>query len=434
VSSLSYALDYALFGMDPFAFHLTDLLVHAGVTLLVFWVVRLVGAPAWAAGIGAAMFALHPVMVSVVPSLPRRHDSLAAAGLLGSLGFFIFSAASQPGAGRMYLAAGGAMLFEIFGAWAKEVGYAEVLLVGPVLVAATLAAGVPLASHARRIASLVGVCLGVSVLLIVFRVAVLGGIGGYRDAPSPLVNVDVAVSDYVQYLGWPFESVVPRAPRGWLEVFGLLLATSGLPWLFAARPHRTAIGVGWVWLVAFLAFQTGTRSLAPYQMYTAIAGLAFLVAGALAASVDLLRRTGRPEHLGTGLVGLLGLAVLGGGVVRSSALVTSYGDWHRAGELARQYLGTIRPCLDTIPPGASVEVDRYVGGIVDSTSQFVLLQPGILGDYSVGPAVYLTMPEHRDLGITARGAVDLPRFPRAMRAECTPDSNGTWHVTGVYDV
>jgi hypothetical protein len=436
VSNLSYALDYALFGMDPFAFHATDLLVHAIGTLALFWLVMLVGAPTWAAALGAATFALHPVMVSVVPSLPRRHDSLAAAGLLGSLGLLAWATTRTPHTPRRRLVAavGAAVVLEVFAAWAKEVGYAEVLLVAPVLVAAALAAGLPLASRLRRISTLVGVCLGVGLALVLFRIAVLGGIGGYYDAPSPLVNVDVAVNDYVQYLAWPFESVVPRSPRGWLEVFGLLLVASGLPALLATPRQRVAIGVGWVWLLVFMAFQTGTRSLAPYQMYTAIAGLAFLVAGILAASVDLLRRASRVEHVAAALVGLVSLVVVCGGVLRSSALLTAYEDWHRAGELARQYLATIRPCLDSLPPGASVLADRYVGGIVDGTSEFVLLQPGILGDYSVGPAVYLTMPEHRDLRISARAAVDLPRAPRAMRAECTRDADGAWRVTGVYDV
>ena len=436
VSSLSYALDYALFGMDPLAFHLTDLLVHALVTLALCRVVTLVGAPVWAAGVGAATFALHPVMVSVVPSLPRRHDSLAAAGLLGSLGLLAWAATHRGGGERVRLAVAAAVLLEVFGAWAKEVGYAEVLLVGPLLVAASLAAGFlhPLTRCARRIAGLVALTLGVAMILVVLRVLVLGGIGGYRDAPSPLVNIDVAINDYVQFLAWPFESAVPRSPRGWVQVFGLLLAISGLPWLFATRRQRVAIGVGWVWLVVFLVFQTGTRSLAPYQMYTAIAALAFVVAGVLAASLGRLRRTTRPEHLGAALVGLAGLVVVCGGVVRSSALLTDYADWHRAGELARAYLATIRPCLDAVPPGASVVADHYVGGIVDDTPEFILLQPGILGDYSVGPAVYLTMPEHRDLRITARAGVDLPRAPRGMRAECSQASDGTWHVTGIFDV
>ena len=432
VSSLSYALDYAVFGMDPLAFHLTDLVIHAVVTVAVCRLVTQAGAPVWAAGIGAATFALHPVMVSVVPSLPRRHDSLAAAGLVGSLGLLAWAATHSRPRWRLVVVA--AAVLEIFGAWAKEVGYAEVLLVGPVLVAATLAAGLPLRTSTRRIVGLVLLCWGVAVVLVLLRVMVLGGIGGYKDAPSPLVNIDVAVSDFVQYLAWPFDSVVPRSPRGWLEVFGLLLLASGLPALFGTRRQRLAIGLGWVWLLAFLAFQTGTRSLAPYQMYTAIAGLAFLVAGVASGSVDLARQARRVEHLGAALVGLAGLLVICGGVLRSSALLTEYGDWHRAGELARQYLAIIRPCLDSMPSGADVVADRYVGGIVDNTADFVLLQPGILGDYSVGPAVYLTMPEHRDLRITARGAVDLPQYPRAMRAECGQNSDGTWHVTGVYDV
>ncbi|HTD80356.1 MAG TPA: hypothetical protein VK898_22155, partial [Chloroflexota bacterium] len=277
---------------------------------------------------------------------------------------------------------------------------------------------------------LVGLCVAVTLVLVVARVAVLGGIGGYRDAPSPLVNVDVAISDFVQYLAWPFESLIPRSPRGWLGVFGGLLLGSGLVWWFASSPRRVAIGLGWVWLLVFLAFQTGTRSLAPYQMYTAIAGLGILVAGVLAASVDLLRD---PRRVLPAAVGLVWVAVVGGGVLRSSALLTSYGDWHRAGELAREYLATVQPCLERVPPGGTAELDRYVGGIVDNTPAFVLLQPGILGDYSVGPAVYLTMPELRDRLVSGRAGLDLPRAPSGMHADCQ-ERDGTWHITGIYDV
>jgi hypothetical protein len=435
VSSLSYALDYGLFGMNAFAFHLTDLLIHGVGTLALMWLVRLVGASRLAAGVGAATFALHPVMVSVVPSLPRRHDSLAAAAMFGSLGLLAWACTHAHG-WRPRAAIGGALALEVVGAWAKEVGYAEVLLVVPVLLASMLAQsaagqgegvlsrGVRVVS-AKRVWWLAGLCLGAAFLLLLARFAVLGGIGGYYQAPSALVNIDVAISDYVQYLAWPFEPVVPRSPRGWLAVFGGLLIGTGLPWLFATRQARVVIGTGWMWLLAFLAFQTATRSLAPYQMYTAIAGLAFLVAGV----VDAVQRRQRTPAM----VGAAWLLIVCGGVLRSSALLTPYGDWHRAGELARQYLTTVRPCLDSLPSGATVEVDNYIGGIVDGTPEFVLLQPGILGDYSVGPAIYLTMPEHRDLRITARGAVDLPRAPRAMRVRCE-DNGGTWHVTGLYDL
>jgi hypothetical protein len=430
VSSLSYALDYGLFGMNAFAFHLTDLVVHAVGTLLLVSLVCRTGAPAWAGGVGAATFALHPVMVSVVPSLPRRHDSLAAAGVFGSLSLLAWACTRDDDNGRTRAAIAAALLLEVFAAWAKEVGYAEVLLVGPVLVAATLAAGLSPWTRWRRLAALVGLCIGVSAVLVLARLAVLGGIGGYRDAPSPLVNIDVAISDFVQYLAWPIQSLVPRSPRGWLEVFGGLLLGSGLAWWFTTPRRRIAIGMGWVWLLVFVAFQTGTRSLAPYQMYTAIAGLAFLMAGVLAAAADLVRGARWVAAAAT-LVWLAGIEI---GVLRSSALLTSYGDWHRAGELARQYLATVQPCLEHVPPGSTVELDRYPGGIVDNTPEFVLLQPGILGDYSLGPAVYLTMPDLRDRDVTGRFGIDLPSPPRGMRADCQTSSDGTWHITGVYDL
>ena len=85
ISSLSYALNYAVWGMDPLAFHLTDVLIHLAATLALYALASMLGLRPWAAAISAATFALHPIMASVVPNLPRRHDSLAAAGVFAAL-------------------------------------------------------------------------------------------------------------------------------------------------------------------------------------------------------------------------------------------------------------------------------------------------------------------------------------------------------------
>src|SRR5581483_8080581 len=84
LSTLSYALDYALSGMNPVVFHATDVAIHVAATLALFALSTLVGLGRWPAAIGGLAFALHPIMATVVPDLPRRHDSLAAAGVFGA--------------------------------------------------------------------------------------------------------------------------------------------------------------------------------------------------------------------------------------------------------------------------------------------------------------------------------------------------------------
>lgn len=72
----SFWIERQLFGLDPRAFHATNLLLHAAVTLLVWDVLRRLGAKApW---IAAALFATHPVHVDTVAWVSERKNLLSA--------------------------------------------------------------------------------------------------------------------------------------------------------------------------------------------------------------------------------------------------------------------------------------------------------------------------------------------------------------------
>ena len=86
IAVLSDALDYKLYGLDfPMGWQVTNLLVHLGVTLLVYALARAVGLVRWAAFFAAALFTLHPAIVGTVPAIARRHDTLSALFFLASL-------------------------------------------------------------------------------------------------------------------------------------------------------------------------------------------------------------------------------------------------------------------------------------------------------------------------------------------------------------
>jgi Flp pilus assembly protein TadD len=88
-TTLSYALDYALWGLDHRGFHLTNVLLHAGCSVLVFLLgCRLCGGRFWPA-LAAILFAVHPVHVEAVAWLSARKDLLSAGFLLlAVLAFF----------------------------------------------------------------------------------------------------------------------------------------------------------------------------------------------------------------------------------------------------------------------------------------------------------------------------------------------------------
>lgn len=86
VAHLSFALDHALWGLDPFGYHLTNLLLHTTASVLVYALaVRLPGGSRARGVLAAGFFAVHPVAAEVVPAIERRQDILALSFLLGSL-------------------------------------------------------------------------------------------------------------------------------------------------------------------------------------------------------------------------------------------------------------------------------------------------------------------------------------------------------------
>lgn len=77
-SNLSYSLDHALWGFDARGFHATNVVLHGAVcAALVAWVARFSRA-LLAAAIAGLLFALHPVLMEVVPTPTRRQDMLGA--------------------------------------------------------------------------------------------------------------------------------------------------------------------------------------------------------------------------------------------------------------------------------------------------------------------------------------------------------------------
>jgi len=82
---LSYAVEHALFGFDPFPYHLTNLLLHMANTLLVFLLSRVLLRSRRAALLCALIFGLHPLRVESVAWVSGRKDVLSGFFFFGSL-------------------------------------------------------------------------------------------------------------------------------------------------------------------------------------------------------------------------------------------------------------------------------------------------------------------------------------------------------------
>ncbi len=87
ITNFSFYLNYQLGGVDPFGYHLVNLLIHAANSFLVYRLLaiainksgnRITNRFLFPAGAGAAVFALHPVQTQAVSYIAQRATLLAA--------------------------------------------------------------------------------------------------------------------------------------------------------------------------------------------------------------------------------------------------------------------------------------------------------------------------------------------------------------------
>ncbi|MCK9604562.1 MAG: hypothetical protein M0R66_09410, partial [Candidatus Omnitrophica bacterium] len=97
---VSYSLDYRIWGLNPFGFHLHNLLIHTLNAILVFYLFSLLGGKL-AAGIISILFTIHPIQVSVVSYISSRADLLVSFFIL--LSVILFFKFSQLGLKRYYV-------------------------------------------------------------------------------------------------------------------------------------------------------------------------------------------------------------------------------------------------------------------------------------------------------------------------------------------
>ena len=72
----SLMLDHQLYGLKPWGYHLTNVLLHAINTVLVFLVLRRMTGTTWRSLMVAVLFGLHPLRVESVTWISERKDVL----------------------------------------------------------------------------------------------------------------------------------------------------------------------------------------------------------------------------------------------------------------------------------------------------------------------------------------------------------------------
>jgi len=82
---LTYMLDYSIWGLNPFGYHLSSLLFHLINVTLVFYLLRLLSNNLAVAGVVSLLFAIHPMKVEAIAWAAARVDVVYATFYLAAL-------------------------------------------------------------------------------------------------------------------------------------------------------------------------------------------------------------------------------------------------------------------------------------------------------------------------------------------------------------
>lgn len=87
--TISFMLDSAIYGRNPFGFHLTNLLLHMANAVLLFLVLLKMTGSAWRGALVAALFAFHPLRAESVVWITERKDVLSGFFFILTLGAYL---------------------------------------------------------------------------------------------------------------------------------------------------------------------------------------------------------------------------------------------------------------------------------------------------------------------------------------------------------
>jgi hypothetical protein len=422
VATLSYGADYLTSGIDPFGYHVTNVVLFAMLAVAVVGLVAsMTGrlATAWLSGL---VFALHPIHVESVPAVARRQDVLAALCTVLCL-----ACVSLGGTGPLVVgvvACGLAL-------GSKEIGILLPVMIYVYYVVAARGGerneGTWLSrmvEAGRRCAPFFAIC-GV---YLVARTWVLGGMGGYKELPfgrpALLAFLGSTTKNYVRDLVYP-ASLASRALP--FSVASLVAVGALSTWLarreLAGSATTSAIGrtvgVLLIWLVLPLCLFVATRTFADWSMVLSVVPFSAIVALALTEPIRVGRSlmSGGRRLPATRWLALAAVcwfasaATLVGYLVGFSPLVRDYGEWEDSGKIASMVVRGISRVVHGIPPGTTT---IRIAGLPYAIGSYATETPRVrtasyLQDHSIESWVKLTEPDAAvDVVIDSRVVLGRP--------------------------
>jgi len=329
LTTLSYIVDYEIFGLNPLWYHLVNLLFHLANTVLLFCVLKRLTGAVWPSVFVAAVFAVHPLQVESVAWVAERKNVLSGFFFLLTIAAYA-RYADRPSAGRYLLVIACLSL----GLMAKPIvvtlPLALLLLdywpldrirwagqderAGP--RRSQLRNGGPQYSPWRLLAEKVPMFgLAGAVAVVTYAIQRAGGVlSELSHIPPPyrLANASISYVTYIEKLIWPSGLAVfyPHPAANFSVVrlaisIPVLLLLSTLC-IYLGRRQRY-LAVGWLWHLGLLVpviglIQAGAQARADRYMYLTMIGP--LVIAAWGAG-DLVKKWRLPKVLPAVAAGII---------------------------------------------------------------------------------------------------------------------------------
>jgi len=418
ISVLSFDLDYWIWHLNPFGYHLTNLLLHVLVALMTFLLgLQLTRGMLRTSLVAALLFSCHPVLVETVPAIARRQDILDALFLLLSFATYL---RGRTVGGRAYPAV--SVMFFVLALGAKETG---IQIPGLIFVHALIFARTRNRGAGARLVEALKATMPyflVTAVYLIWRIHVLGGIGvDGADLPPLWIAVH-----FFSCLLYPQDFLLLRDNLVWVPAVGtLIVALVGLGFLVVAtgisrrRPEEMKLPLLLVaWLILPLFILTATGSFAYRSLYSTVIPFSLLLSLTLSRGRGLLvLRTWREAVAvkSSRLVLFVGALLLASSLVALSPLVRDYPLWRQSGLIASQILTAVSEQLEQLPPDAVISIDGLPRG---PAASIVAPHPrahsvSYLRDYSVQSWLDLQDGD-KGIKVLAHNSQDLPPQPCSM--------------------
>jgi tetratricopeptide (TPR) repeat protein len=315
-------LDFQLYGLQPAGHHLTNLLLHAANSVLLFLVLRQLTGRLWRSALAAALFALHPLRVESVVWIAERKDVLSTFFWMLTVGAFVrYTQETNVPGSRRHLFYALALVFFTLGLLAKPM----LVTLPCVLLLLDFWPLRRLQAAPRFFAGLITEKIPFFILALFFSVMTVvaqdrgGAVKSFSQYSmgQRLANVPVSYVRYLSRIFWPENLAIFYPFQSWhpgqvLGAVALLASISACAfWRWRTQPY---LAVGWLWFLGTLMpviglLQSGDQGMADRFSYVPSIGILLMVIWGL---YDWA--AGRPSYLkilaGGGALAVLACALL----------------------------------------------------------------------------------------------------------------------------